>query len=275
MTLPHFAIAGTQKGGTTWLEHQLAQHPGVFTPRRQLHFFDVNYGRGLDWYRAQFAKAAPGQILGEKTTEYFDTEHGDLVPRRIAESLPGLKTIVILRNPVRRATSALQHKVNSGLEPLPRDPNEILFADMDRPPERRWRYVERGFYDRQLDAFYRHLDPADVLVLIFEEDIVADPESCWARVCDFIGVDHVPARTLGQPVNRVRLSPAAIHLSRLFFNVPYARGAIRRADGFLGLTPWQPRFSEATLARLRTLYAPHNEALFEMLRRRIPAWEGA
>lgn len=274
-SLPHFLIAGTQKGGTTWLEHQLAGRGDVFTPRRQLHFFDRHFDKGVDWYAAQFTGAGPDQVRGEKTTEYLDTIHDQTVAERIARTLPEGRVIVILRDPVKRATSALQHMVNSGLEALPADPDALLFADMERPAGQGWRYIERGFYARQLEALYAHVPRDRVLVLIFEDDIITDPQSCWARVCDFLGLAPAPPRDdLDQAVNVLRLSAPAIRLSRLFYSVPYARGLIRRLDRMLGLTPWRPRFSDATLQRLRTLYAPHNQALFEMLGRPVPAWQG-
>lgn len=271
--LPHFLIAGTQKGGTTWLEHQLASHPDVFTPRRQIHFFDRHFDRGADWYAAQFAGAAQGLMLGEKTTEYFDTANGDRVAERIADVLPEARLIVILRNPADRALSALQHMVTSGLEPLPSDPDRLIFEDLERPADQSWRYIERGFYARQLEALQRHIAPERILTLIFEEDIVGDPDACWIRVSDFLDLAPQPARDLGKAVNRVRLSAVSIRLSRLLYAVPYARGAIRRIDQALGLPAWKPGFTDATRTRLQTLYQPHNQALFELLGRTVPAWQ--
>lgn len=271
--LPDFLIVGTQKGGTTWLEHQLGRHGQVFTPGRQLHFFDRHFDKGTEWYRAQFAGATDGQTVGEKTTEYFDTLNGDRTAERIAQTLSDARLIVILRDPVDRALSALRHMVNSGLEPMPSDPSAALFGDADKPEDQRWRYVERGFYARQLETLYAHVDRERVLVLILEDDIRGAPDACWARVCDFLGIDHLPAQGLDEAVNMLRLSALSIRLSKLLYAVPYARGAIRRIDGALGLRPWKPVFAADTRARLADIYRPHNQALFALLGREIPAWE--
>lgn len=40
---PTFIGIGTQKGGTTWLYHQLRQHPDIWMPlNKELHYFDRN-----------------------------------------------------------------------------------------------------------------------------------------------------------------------------------------------------------------------------------------
>lgn len=273
--LPQFLIAGTQKGGTTWLEHQLAHHPDVFTPRRQLHFFDRHFDRGVEWYAAQFRGHSPRQVLGEKTTEYFDTLGGALISERIAATIPDVKLIIILRDPVDRAISALRHMVNSGLEPLPEDFEGTLYADMDRPEGEGWRYIERGFYAQQLDAVYANFPKEQVLVLILEEDIKRNPARCWSKVCSFLGVAEIaPARDLDKSVNVLRLSPIAIRASALLYRVPFARGVIRRLDRLLRLRPWAPKVSDGARQRLANLYHPKNQTLETLLGRKLSAWTG-
>ena len=54
--LPDYLIIGAQRAGTTSLHRYLVQHPGVRTMLRTkgVHFFDVNYGRGMGWYGSRF-----------------------------------------------------------------------------------------------------------------------------------------------------------------------------------------------------------------------------
>src|SRR5262245_24800191 len=53
--LPNAIILGAQKAGTTTLFNLLADHPLVLTScTKEVHFFDLNQARGLDWYRAHF-----------------------------------------------------------------------------------------------------------------------------------------------------------------------------------------------------------------------------
>jgi len=270
--LPDFIIAGTQKAGTTWLEHNLNRHPNVSTPRRQIHFFDKNYERGGDWYASQLPKQAPQLLVGEKTTEYFDPSTVDAVFSRMREVCPKVKVILILRDPAKRALSAFQHMVNSGLEPITSQPDEMLFIDRDRG-EMGFRYIERGFYAQQLERVLTYIPREQLNIQIFERDVVNNPMGGWQKTCDFLGIEAKVLGGLEQPVNTLRLSAPGIRLSRLFYNVPYARGVIRRIDNRLGLKKWRPRFTAQTQARLKDLYNDENERLFDLLGNRVTEWD--
>ena len=273
--MPDFLVVGTQKAGTTWLMRKLGAHPDVYMAPRQLHYFDREYHRGIDWYRAQFAAATPGQIIGEKTTEYFDTATIDTVAPRFAETCPDAKFIVILRNPVERAWSALIHHVNAGLVALPRDPQQAVFDDTHRAcnANHHFRFIERGFYARQLRTLFDHVDPSRVLVLVFEEDIVADPEAGWAKVCDFLGLPEAELVDGNRPENRVRLSPLACRAAFRVRRIPRARGVLRRIDRLLGLNPWTPKMTPETRTRLQETYQAPNRELFALLGRDIASWK--
>ena len=55
--LPGFLIVGAERCGTTSLWDALGQHPAMFSavlPRKELHYFDWQYTRGLDWYQCHF-----------------------------------------------------------------------------------------------------------------------------------------------------------------------------------------------------------------------------
>ena len=98
--LPQFLGLGTQKGGTTSLQRLLEQHPQVWlSPSKELQFFSLHYGLGELWYRQQFAPAAAGQRCGDITPYYLFHPQ---VPGRIADLLPAVKMIVLLRDPVER-----------------------------------------------------------------------------------------------------------------------------------------------------------------------------
>jgi hypothetical protein len=275
--MPDFLVIGTQKAGTTWLMRKLDARRDVYMAPRQLHYFDREYQRGIDWYRAQSLAAAPDQLVGEKTTEYFDTATIDTVAPRFAETCPDAKFIVILRNPVERAWSALIHHVNAGLVTLPRDPQQAVFDQTPRSCQdnNHFRFIERGFYACQLRILFDHVDPSRVLVLVFEEDIVADPEAGWAKVCGFLDLPVAELVAGNQPENRVRLSPLACRAAFRVRRIPRARGILRRIDRLLGLKPWTPKMSEDTRTRLQKIYEAPNRELFALLGRDIPSWSAS
>ncbi len=56
--LPSALIIGAQKGGTTSLFNYLVQHPDVLAPlSKEVHYFDLHYARGINWYRGRFPYA--------------------------------------------------------------------------------------------------------------------------------------------------------------------------------------------------------------------------
>lgn len=272
MKKPDFLIIGTQKGGTTWLEHNLSEHPDVYTPKQQIHFFDRNYEKGNQWYFDFFKDQSENKVCGEKTTEYFDTNTMDIVPERIKAVLPNVKLIVILRDPVDRAVSALRHMVNSGLVAIPKNFESDLLQEIELDTASEFGCVERGLYARQLEAYLKYFTDDQILVLILEEDIKLDPNACWKKTCDFLGLTHIPALTLNKPVNVLRLSKVSIFLSRVLIGIPFSRSVVRRIDRVLKLPKWSPVVSQETRCKLFEFYREENERLFKLIGRNVPSW---
>ncbi|XP_066868673.1 heparan sulfate glucosamine 3-O-sulfotransferase 2 isoform X1 [Kogia breviceps] len=57
--LPQALIVGVKKGGTRAVLEFIRVHPDVRALGTEPHFFDRNYGRGLDWYRIEHHDAFP------------------------------------------------------------------------------------------------------------------------------------------------------------------------------------------------------------------------
>ncbi len=95
-TLPRFMVVGAVKAATTWIGHQLRNHPALWLPKAEPHFFSSEYHRGLDWYRLLFTDAPAGRIIGEKSADYL--AHPDAAAR-IAATLPGVPLIIQLAIP--------------------------------------------------------------------------------------------------------------------------------------------------------------------------------
>src|SRR5947209_2068248 len=124
--LPDFLIIGTQRGGTTALYHYLKTHPCIAPASiSDTRFFERKYSKGLRWYQAHFpalwervyAQQVQKSFLltGEACSSYLFYPHS---PRRIAQTLPHIKLIVLLRNPVDRAYSQYYHARELGHETL-------------------------------------------------------------------------------------------------------------------------------------------------------------
>ncbi len=181
--LPHFLIIGAAKCGTTTLYEHLLRHPSVFMPElKEPEFFsrDEVFARTERWYRGLFAGAGEHQVCGEASTTYTRWPHTADAPARIAEMLPGVRLIYIMRNPVDRAYSHYAHHMR--LEVSMTFEEALSRSDI---------YVDCGLYMDQLERYFRHFERDRVLPLLLE-DLRDQPESVLERVQRHIGVAPAP-----------------------------------------------------------------------------------
>ncbi|QBI55818.1 sulfotransferase family protein [Streptomonospora litoralis] len=208
--LPTFIIAGAQRCGTTSLFRALVQHPQVAGPplRKGVHYFDTGYARGIGWYRGHFplralVRSGSGRTrieVGESSPYYL---FHPLAAERLARDLPGVKVVVMLRDPVERAYSAHSHERARGFESEPFERALELEPERLRGEEERLRsdpgawshahqhqaYLSRGRYAEQLRRLEGHLGRHRVHV-VESEAFFTDPERVFTGVEDFLGVDH-------------------------------------------------------------------------------------
>jgi hypothetical protein len=181
--LPNFIVIGAMKSGTTSLFHYLQAHPQVFmSPLKEVDFFAEggNWGRGLDWYRRQFDGAAPGATaIGEASTSYSKYPEYDGVPQRIADTLPDVRLIYVVRDPVERIRSHYQHRSLIGAE---REPLEQ--AVLNDP-----RYVDCSRYAFQIEQYLK-VFPRERLLTVSSEDLRSKRAETIRRIYGFIGVDE-------------------------------------------------------------------------------------
>ena len=252
-TLPDFLIVGEAKAGTTTLYDLLSRHPQVApAAMKEVHFFDLRFSRGVEWYRAQFPLSyrvrgeyeGPGARLrpGEASPYYMLHPHA---PRRIKALLPNARLIVLVRNPIERAYSHFHHESRAGRESLSfeeaidREPERLagererMLADehYSSVAYRRQSYLRRGQYADHIDALHALFDPRQVLVVCSEE-LFKNPGKTYAEVISFLGLP---------PVNKT---------------------AIRRQNS----GTYAPMSSD-TRKRLAAYFEAHNQRLYRMLGR--------
>lgn len=275
--LPNFLIIGAQKAGTTWLARMLRQHPDVFMPPLEIHFFDKaqNFRKGLAWYERHFADAAQQRAIGEKTPDYFWANgqgvegHLPEVHRNIHRTLPDARLILSLRNPVERAVSAVKHIIGSG-RVSPRHSIDDLLLGPKRPLVDGHGVIDYGYYHRQLTAYLEYFPRDRILVLIYEEDVRDQPDEGLRKTCQFLGIDRAfPFAGIRERVN-------THHHSRFSLLVSYHAPALRRLSRRVGrrLPNYDPRPSPTVVDALYRLYEPENEKLFALLQRApAAAWQ--
>lgn len=189
-----FLIAGTQKGGTTALDAYLRNHPEIcMASRKEAHFFDderyFQHGQAYyHEYHSLFKPKRSHRILGEATPIYM---YWKPAPARIWQYNPGMKIIIILRNPIERAYSNWYMEQGRNNDSLPFW--DALQSEsqrcMDAYPyqHRIYSYMDRGFYLEQLERIWNYFPKHQTLILR-NEDSKTNPKETLRKVCHFLGV---------------------------------------------------------------------------------------
>jgi hypothetical protein len=215
--MPDFIIIGAQKGGTTSLYNYLTEHPNIISAStKEVHFFDHRYHRGLRWYRAHFPTAIEQYYAEHVRKQVFITGEASpgylfhpLVPKRIANLLPHVRLIVLLRNPVDRLYSQYRHKVALGHEKLPVE--EAVAREEERLQGERekiamqkkyysanfqhFSYKTRGRYAEQLEAWFS-LFPREQFLIMKSEDMYKDPSAIYKQTLEFLNIPIYEPKSL-------------------------------------------------------------------------------
>lgn len=179
MTLPNFLIIGAMKAGTTSLWRSLASHPQVFMARnKEVEFFlEEQYERGLEWYSRFFEETTDELAIGEASTHYSMYPGRTGVPERIAETIPDVKLIYLVRNPIDRLRSHYLHSASRGYVGAPL--TEVALSSD---------YLSASMYWMQLSRYLEHFDAANIHVVV-SEDLFSTPEPTLVRLCGFLGIE--------------------------------------------------------------------------------------
>jgi hypothetical protein len=211
-TEPDFLVIGAQRSGTTTLFRVLSQHPQVLRPTlsKGVGYFDTNYHKGRRWYAAHFPLRLTARLHGARTQVFESSGYYSFHPsaaRRIAADLPGVKVVMMVRDPVERAYSAHSHELARGfetedfetaiaLEPRRTAGEAERLAREDRYTSyahRHHAYLARGRYAEQLDRFGEQLGRDRVYVMDAHR-FFAEPVEELARLFDWLGLrGWVPA----------------------------------------------------------------------------------
>lgn len=245
--MPDFLIIGVIKGGTTSLYTYLTQHPCIVPAfRKEPMFFNYNFRKGLARYQAQFPtfleKHYAKQILktdfatGEATPGYVFSA---LAPHRVFETIPNVKLIVLLRNPVDRALSHYHLQLRKGVEALSfedtieREEEKIrgkLAEMMQRESDKEiGLYLRMGIYLPQLKNWLNFF-PKEQILILKSEDFYRNTAQTFKHVLRFLNLP------IWEP--------------QMYDNVnsfPY------------------PKMNMKTRAHLINFFEPHNQRLYKFL----------
>jgi len=267
-------LIGAPKSGTTWLTRCLGEHPGLFMPREEIHYYSRHHHKGEAWYARHFAGSAPGQLLAENSNSYL-TDPGAL--ERIASDQPEARILCILRNPVDRAYSSYGMQVDRGRASFDID----LYLDPERSP--RPHILTNGLYARQLAPWYAAYPRARILI-VRHDDIAEGPALLYKRLLDFLSLDgsFVPARLNDRENARKQVGvPGPIKRMLWWARPALDTGPLRAfrtgpvgkwLTNSLSRPKYYPPLTAALRERLERFYKPDIEALTELAREDFSCW---
>ena len=193
-----FLVVGVQKGGTTTLWQLLRDHPALWLPGfKEAPFFTYREEFGT-WERYLKIIGVPPDASLMRGTVTPDYMHGRqdattrVVASRIAEQLPDVRLIALLRDPVERAQS--QHRMERRRGREARTFEEMVRDELAPAALREARahphdcntYVIQGEYGRILGEYLEYF-PRESLCVGLTEGLDRHPLVVTARILEFLG----------------------------------------------------------------------------------------
>lgn len=254
---PDFIIIGVARGGTTSLYEYLTKHPNIAgASKKEIHFFDNYYKKGVSWYRGQFPYTMQKYyaervqkkdfITGEASPYYIFHPYA---AERLVEYLPQVKLIVLLRNPIERAFSHYTWSYSWGHETLSFE--EAIEAEEERITmqegelanrysfnHQHFSYISRGLYADQLEKWFS-IFPREQFLILKSEDMYENAAATFKQTIEFLNVPYTEPRALKKEYKQ--------------YNKPKI-AAPKKMD-------------PAVRERLVAYYEPHNARLYQLLGR--------
>ena len=218
---PDFLCVGAQKGGTSWLYHQLNFHLDFWMPPiKELHYFDAlsrvkrpvqpscrdqrdqrflqritELGArsyiDLHGYSRLFEPKA--ELLSGDITPGYSLLNDELI-ERIVGHFPNLKVIFLARDPVERAWSQLSMDLRvQSIPPFDTTDVDEVTRYLLNPA-----VILRSHPSKIVARWRRHVSP-DLFRIYFFDDLERDPAGLRRSILTFLGAD--PRKPSG------RLSP--------------------------------------------------------------------
>ncbi|MGD0391963.1 MAG: sulfotransferase [Acidimicrobiales bacterium] len=221
---PSFVGIGAQKAGTTWWYELMLTHPGISSRddiHKERHFFDRFGARSMgpsdiDQYHGWFPRST-GTATGEWTPDYLTFPW---VPGLLRRAAPDARLLLLLRDPVERFRSGLDH-----LDRMGAPPDGTAIADA----------VQRGFYFRALEGWLDQFEPGQLLVLQHER-CVADRDGQLEATFRHLGLPPHRPPASDQPARAPAGPRRALDDDvRRYLTALYAPDVIALAENHSGL----------------------------------------
>lgn len=239
-TKPDFLCIGAQKAGTTWLQENLIQHPGVFLPPvKELHFLDHG---SPSLSKRVFGKASHHRLARRNLHDaLLGRSKGDISFALAWQIAFGRRDWNWYERLFAHAGTRVAGEICPGYARLEEDkiaelssryPNLKIIYLLRDPVDRAWSSVAMHFrksgsglvtgeashnviaqlrkpksfghctYQRNIEAWSRFF-PSDQLYFGFFDRIRSEPRAYLDEVLDFLGIEgNFSSRDVSEPVNK-------------------------------------------------------------------------
>jgi hypothetical protein len=246
--LPDFVIIGAQKAGTSSLWHNLNMHPNIEMHyllksnnknNREVDFFcDIGWEKGVGWYKSLFNKST--KLQGEKSPSYISSFKAH---ERMFRVIPDAKLILILIDPVYRAFSSYNQQKRTGIywHGLTAEEGFDMWVNLYLAKDEKAKdFISIGFYIDQIEhllKFYRR----DQLLILITEKMKKNFQETYNKIFDFLEIKREDIKY-----------NFAVNVQKYDYTL-----------------------NEETKRKLKKIYKPYNERLFNFLGCRIKEWEAS
>lgn len=282
MRKPNFIGVGGQKCASTWISECLRYHPDVYmSDVKEIHYFNKNYDRGMDWYLSHFEGAGPEKkAVGEFSTLYLTDP---VTPRRIKEDLGDVKIVASIRNPVDRFISHYKHNIRLGRLSETAF-GELTLANYKAATAQYPSMLGNGLYSAGIER-YRELFGAQNVLVLVKDDIDLDPRGQMKKLFAFLGVDEtakidVVDKTVSAGIvpKHIVLEKIRVGLYRLFKKLNpkvitwVKKSGLSESYREMNAKKDDLKIAPEVYAALRAYYEPEIQKIEELLGRTFPDW---
>jgi hypothetical protein len=198
----YLIIGGTSKAATTALFNYLADHPQICasSAKETRFFLDVDYPlpskcryeEGIDKYLEYYECEHDGEIRLEASPDYLYSPN---TARKIKDSLPNVKFIFVLREPMSRLISWF--KFGKLMRKIPKSMTFDVYIDdqskkkkqyQQQSPHPAFYALEQGRYSKYLKT-YLDIFGREQLHICFFEDFKTNHVSFLQSICSFVNIN--------------------------------------------------------------------------------------
>ena len=185
--LPNALVIGVRKCGTNALINYLNLHPDIVASTEEIHYFDENYKRGLEWYKQQMPLSKSHQVRIESSPKYF---HDGKVAKLIKAFNNSIALLLVVRDPAKRIISDYSQRVDHGFEDRQYTFQQMAFKTGKNKSEQVKESYEPIQISKYINHYTRYLKefPRSQIHIVDGDRLVSNPVEEIGLAQDFLGI---------------------------------------------------------------------------------------